>query len=36
MHDKFEEIKKACDEKFEIPFSDEDIMNIGGHGQKSE
>ena len=36
MHDKLEEIKKSCDEKFEIPFSDEDIMDIGGHGQKSE
>ena len=26
-------MKKAYDEKFEIPLSDEDIMDIAGHGQ---
>ena len=36
MHDKFEEIKKACDKKFKISLFDEDIMDIGGHRQKSE
>ena len=30
---KFEEIKKSYEEKYEIPFSDEDIMDISGHGQ---
>ncbi len=30
---KFEEIKKSYEEKYEIPFLDEDIMDIAGHGQ---
>jgi len=30
---KFEEMKKSYEEKYEIPFSDEDIMDIAGHGQ---
>ena len=33
---KIEEIKKSYDEKYEIPFSDEDIMDIAGHGQKND
>ena len=33
MDEKFEEWKKSYDEKFEISLSDEDIMDIAGHGQ---
>jgi hypothetical protein len=36
MNEKFEELKKEYNVKFDISFSDEDIMEIGGHGQKSE
>jgi hypothetical protein len=36
MNKKFEELKKEYNAKFDISFSDEDIMNVGGHGQKSE
>jgi hypothetical protein len=36
IHENFEELKKEYNAKFEISFSDEDIMDIGGHGQKSE
>jgi hypothetical protein len=32
----FEELKKEYNTKFDISFSDEDIIKIGGHGQKSE
>jgi hypothetical protein len=33
---KIEELKKEYNTKFDISFSDEDIMDVGGHGQKSE
>ena len=33
MNDKFEEMKKAYDERFEISLLDEDIMDIARHGQ---
>jgi hypothetical protein len=33
---KFEELKKEYNAKFDISFSDEDIMEIGGQGQKPE
>ncbi len=36
MNEKFEELKKEYNAKFDISFLDEDIMEIGGHGQKSE
>jgi hypothetical protein len=36
MNENFEELKKEYNAKFDISFSDEDIMEIGGHGQKSE
>jgi hypothetical protein len=36
MNKFFEELKKEYNAKFDISFSNEDIMNIGGHGQKSE
>jgi hypothetical protein len=36
MNEKFEELKKEYNAKFDISFSDEDIMEIGGHGQKSK
>jgi hypothetical protein len=36
IHENFEELKKEYNAKFEISISDEDIMDIGGHGQKSE
>jgi hypothetical protein len=36
MNEKFEELKKEYSAKFDISFSDEDIMDVGGHGQKSE
>jgi hypothetical protein len=29
---KIEELKKEYNAKFDIPFSDEDIMDIGRHG----
>jgi hypothetical protein len=32
MNEKFEELKKEYNVKFDISFSDEDIMEIGGHG----
>jgi hypothetical protein len=31
MNDKFEELKKEYNAKFDISFLDEDIMDIGGH-----
>lgn len=36
MNDKFEEMKKAYDEKFEVSFSDVDTMDLGGHGQPDQ
>lgn len=33
MNEKFEEIKKSYDEKFSNSFLDEDMLDIGGHGQ---
>jgi hypothetical protein len=36
MNKKFEELKKEYNAKFDISFLDEDIVDIGGHGQKSE
>jgi hypothetical protein len=36
MNENFEELKKEYNAKFDISFLDEDIMEIGGHGQKSE
>jgi hypothetical protein len=36
MDEKIEELKKEYNATFDISFSDEDIMDIGGHGQKSE
>jgi hypothetical protein len=36
MNEKFEELKKEYNAKFDISFSDEDIMEIGGHRQKVE
>jgi hypothetical protein len=36
MNEKFEELKKEYNAKFDISFSDEDIMEIGGHGKKLE
>jgi putative sterol carrier protein len=36
MNEKFEELKKKYNTKFDISFSDEDIIEISGHGQKSE
>jgi hypothetical protein len=36
MNEKFEELKKEYNVKFDISFSDKDIIEIGGHGQKSE
>jgi hypothetical protein len=36
MNEKFEELKKEYNIKFDISFSDENIMEIGGQGQKSE
>jgi hypothetical protein len=36
MNEKFEELKKEYNAKFDISFSDEDIMEIGGQGQKPE
>jgi hypothetical protein len=32
MNEKFEELKKEYNAKFDISFSDEDIMKIDGHG----
>jgi hypothetical protein len=31
MNEKFEELKKEYNAKFDISFLDEDIMDIGGH-----
>jgi hypothetical protein len=36
MNKNFEELKKEYNAKFDISSSDEDIMDIGGHEQKSE
>jgi putative sterol carrier protein len=36
MNEKFEELKKEYNAKFDISFSDEDIIEIGGQGQKPE
>jgi putative sterol carrier protein len=36
MNEKFEELNKEYNAKFDISFSDEDIMEIGGHRQKVE
>jgi hypothetical protein len=36
MNENFEELKKEYNAKFDISFLDEDIMDICGHGQKSE
>jgi hypothetical protein len=36
LDDKFEKLKKEYNVKFDISFSDEDIMEIGGQGQKPE
>ena len=36
MNEKFEELKRLYDDKFASSFLDEDIMDIGGHGQNSE
>ena len=33
MNEKFEELKRLYDDKFASSFLDEDIMDIGGHGQ---
>jgi hypothetical protein len=32
MNEKFEELKKEYNAKFDISFLDEDIMDVGGHG----
>jgi hypothetical protein len=36
MNEKIKELKKEYNAKFNISFFDEDIMKIGGHGQKSK
>jgi hypothetical protein len=36
MNEKIKELKKEYNAKFDISFSDEDIMEIGGQGQKAE
>jgi hypothetical protein len=36
MNEKIEELKKEYNAEFDISFSDEDIMDIGGHRQKLE
>jgi hypothetical protein len=36
MNENFEELMKKYNAKFDISFSDEDIIDIGGHGQKLE
>ena len=33
MEEKFEEIKKECDDKYNFHLSDDDHMDIAGHGQ---
>lgn len=33
INEKFEELKKICDEKYTSSFLDEEYMDIGGHGQ---
>jgi hypothetical protein len=32
MNENFEKLKKEYNTKFDISFSDEDIIEIGGHG----
>ena len=36
MKEKFEEIKKECDNKYNFHLSDDDHMDITGHGQQPE
>jgi putative sterol carrier protein len=36
MNENFKELKKEYNTKFDISFLDEDIIEIGGHEQKSE
>jgi hypothetical protein len=36
MNENFEELKKEYNVKFDILFSDDDIMEIDGHEQKSK
>ena len=37
MDEKFEEIKKECDEKYDFNLlNDDDHMDIAGHGQRPE
>ena len=36
INEKFEKMKKAYDEKFDVSFSDVDTMDIGGHGQPEQ
>jgi hypothetical protein len=36
MNENFEELKKEYNAKFDISISNEDIIDIGGHGQKLE
>ena len=36
MEEKFEELKKIYEEKFTNSFLDDDIMDIGGHGQNPD
>jgi hypothetical protein len=36
MNENFEELMKKYNAKFDISFSDEYIVDIGGHGQKLE
>jgi hypothetical protein len=36
MNEKFEELKKQYNTKFDISFSDENLMEIGGQWQKTE
>lgn len=33
IDNKFEEIKKVNDERYELHLSDDDLMDIPGHGQ---
>ena len=38
INEKFEEIKKECDQKyyFNLLYDDDDHMDIAGHGQRPE
>jgi hypothetical protein len=36
MNENFKEMKKEYTAKFDISFSDEDIIEIGGQGQKAK